>query len=156
MGCSPPGFSVHGIFQARTLECIAISSRSSSQPRNWTCVSCIFCIGGRFSTTAPPGKPVFYASILQFLGWIFKNFASMKVASLYVTFYEFWLNAVCVYVCSKSLQSCLTLCDTMDCSLPGYSMGFSRQEYWNGLLRPPPGDLPNPGIELESPVAAAL
>ena len=25
------------------------------------------------------------------------------------------------------------------------SMGFSRQEYWNGLLCPPPGDLPNQG-----------
>ena len=29
-------------------------------------------------------------------------------------------------------------------------MGFSRQEYWSGLSFPPPGDLPNPGIELES------
>ena len=27
------------------------------------------------------------------------------------------------------------------------SMGFSRQEYWNGLPFPFPGDLPNPGIE---------
>ena len=27
------------------------------------------------------------------------------------------------------------------------SVGFSRQEYWSGLSRPPPGDLPNPGIE---------
>ena len=31
------------------------------------------------------------------------------------------------------------------------SMGFSRQEYWNGLPCPPQGDLPNPGIELRSP-----
>ena len=30
-------------------------------------------------------------------------------------------------------------------------MGFPRQEYWNGLPLPSPGDLPNPGIELESP-----
>ena len=29
-------------------------------------------------------------------------------------------------------------------------MGFSRQEYWSGLPCPPPGDLPNPGIELKS------
>ena len=28
------------------------------------------------------------------------------------------------------------------------SMGFSRQEYWGGVLCPPPGYLPNPGIEL--------
>ena len=30
-------------------------------------------------------------------------------------------------------------------------MGFSRQEYWNGLPFPPPGDLPHPGMEPESP-----
>ena len=30
-------------------------------------------------------------------------------------------------------------------------MGFSRQEYWSGLPFPSPGDLPNTGIELESP-----
>ena len=35
-------------------------------------------------------------------------------------------------------------------------MGFSRQEYWNGLPVPPPGDLPNPGIEPESLTAPAL
>ena len=32
------------------------------------------------------------------------------------------------------------------------SMGFPRQEYWSGLPFPFPGDLPNPGIELGSPV----
>ena len=35
-------------------------------------------------------------------------------------------------------------------------MGFSRQEYWGGLPFPPPGDLPNPGIKLESPLSLAL
>ena len=37
------------------------------------------------------------------------------------------------------------------------SVGFSRQEYWSGLSCPPPGDLPNPGIEptsLKSPALA--
>ena len=37
------------------------------------------------------------------------------------------------------------------------SMGFSRQEYWSGLPFPPPGDLPDSGIEpvsLVSPVLA--
>ena len=33
-------------------------------------------------------------------------------------------------------------------------MGFSRQEYWSGLLRPPLGDLPNPGIKSASPALA--
>ena len=31
------------------------------------------------------------------------------------------------------------------------SMGFSRQESWNGLPFPSPGDLPNPGLEPGSP-----
>jgi len=30
-------------------------------------------------------------------------------------------------------------------------MGFPRQEYWSGLSFPPPGDLPDPGIEHMSP-----
>ena len=36
------------------------------------------------------------------------------------------------------------------------SMGFSRQDYLNGLPCPPPGDLPDPGIEPVSPVTPAL
>ena len=36
------------------------------------------------------------------------------------------------------------------------SMGFSRQEYCGGLPFPSPGDLPNPGIEPESPASLAL
>ena len=36
------------------------------------------------------------------------------------------------------------------------SMGFSRQEYWSGLPRAPPGDLPNPGIEPTSLKSLAL
>ena len=32
-------------------------------------------------------------------------------------------------------------------------MGFSRQEYWSGLPFPPPGDLPDSGIEPASPVS---
>ena len=36
------------------------------------------------------------------------------------------------------------------------SMGFSRQEYWSGLPYPPPGDLPNPGIEPVSLTSLAL
>ena len=42
MDCSLPGSSIHGIFQARVQEWAAISfSRGSSQPRDWTQVSCI-------------------------------------------------------------------------------------------------------------------
>ena len=48
-------------------------------------------------------------------------------------------------------QSCLTLCDPMDCSPNApLSMGFSRQEYWCGLPFPSPGDLPDPETECRS------
>ena len=41
------------------------------------------------------------------------------------------------------------------CQAP-VSMGFPRQEYWNGLPFLPPGDHPNPGIEPESSTSPAL
>ena len=41
------------------------------------------------------------------------------------------------------------------CQAP-LSVGFSRQEYWSGLLRPPPEDLPDPGIEPASLTCPAL
>ena len=70
-----------------------------------------------------------------------------------------WALVDCTYkpVRAKSLQSCPTLCDPMDCSLQAsLSMGFSRQESWSGLPCPSPGDLPNPGIELTSLMSPAL
>ena len=55
MDCSPPGSSVHGILQARTLEWTAMpSSRGSFQPRDQTCIS---CVAGEFFTDESPGKP---------------------------------------------------------------------------------------------------
>ena len=57
MDCSPPGSLIHGIFQARILEWVAISySRGSSPLRDGTQVSYISCIS-RWITTLPPGKP---------------------------------------------------------------------------------------------------
>ena len=53
---------------------------------------------------------------------------------------------------SEVTQSCLTLCNPVDCSLPGFSIHrILRQEYWSGLPFPSPGDLPDPGIETRSP-----
>ena len=58
MDCSPPGSSVHGLFQARTLEWAAMpSSRGSFWPRDGNCISWNSCIAGRFFTAEPPGKP---------------------------------------------------------------------------------------------------
>ena len=43
---------------------------------------------------------------------------------------------------------------TVDCQAPP-SMGFSKQEYWNRLPFPSPGDPPNPGIKPVSPALQA-
>ena len=68
-----------------------------------------------------------------------------------------WLMAVktlcsLCYVCLGLVtQSCLTLCDPLDCSHQApLSMGFPRQKYWSGLPFPSPGILPDPGAETTS------
>ena len=95
MDCSPPGFSVHEISQARFLESAAISfSRGSSWPRDQTCVS---WLAGRFFTTEPPGKPCY-----------------IHCVCIYYVLY--------ICICVLSHFSCVWLCDPMECSLPGFSV----------------------------------
>ena len=62
MDCSPPGSSVHEIFQASILEWVAISFRGSSQPRDWTQVSCT--AGGFFTDWATRVRTLKMRSIL--------------------------------------------------------------------------------------------
>ena len=99
MDRSPPGSSVHAIFQARILEWVAISSsRGSSPSRDWTRVS---CIGGRFFTTAPPRKPLLlfraaqtkhlqaiFFSILPSASW--RSFIYLQPLSLFTGRYQAW------------------------------------------------------------------
>ena len=60
MNCSAPGFSVHGILQARILEWVAISSsRGSSQPRDRIDVSDVSCIGRQVLYHCSLGSPTF-------------------------------------------------------------------------------------------------
>ena len=85
--CSLPGSSIHGLFQARILEWVAISSpRGSSQPRDETQVS---RIAGRFYTVWP-------TSSVQF---------------------------------SSVAQSCPTLCDPMNRSMPGLPVHHQLPEF---------------------------
>ena len=83
--CSLPGFSVHGISQARILEWITLSfSRDPSNPEINPVSPKSPALAGGFFTAEPPGKP--HSCSVQF----------------------------CLVP-----QSCLTLCDPMDCSTPG-------------------------------------
>ena len=57
-------------------------------------------------------------------------------------------------VCSVAqLHLTLVTPQTVACQAP-VSMGFPKQEYWSRLPSPPPGDLPNPGMEHTSPALA--
>ena len=86
MNCSPPDSSVHGIFQARILEWVAIPfSQGSSRPRDQTQVSHIV---GRFFTIEPPGKSWTKFSSVQSCShvWLFVTpWTSALQASLSIT-----------------------------------------------------------------------
>ena len=52
-----------------------------------------------------------------------------------------------VHVCAKSHQSCLTLCNSMDCSSLGFSLhGILQARYWSGLPFPTQGIFPIQGL----------
>ena len=96
----------------------------------------------------------------------FRTFPSLQKETLYpLVITHHYLSTPYIYVffksikmprlkwtsaSAKSLQSCSTLCNPMDCSPPASSVhGFARQEHWSGLF-PSLGDLPDPGIESRS------
>ena len=72
--------------------------------------------------------------------------------------YSFLLSPSTLHVLhAKSLQTCLTPCNPLDCSLSSSPVhGILQAKYWSGLPCPPSEDLPNPGIKLASLVSPAL
>ena len=65
-------------------------------------------------------------------------------------------NILLFYYCWLVAKSCLSLATlwAVACQAP-LCMNFPRQEYWSGLPFPPPGNLPDPGIESWSPALQA-
>ena len=156
MEYSPPGSSIHGILQARTLEWVAVpSSRGSSQPRDQTQAS---HIAGRFFTIWATRETQEY--------WSGQPCPSPEDLPDQES--------------SRGLLPCRRglpveppgkplhrwrLCAVLRCSGVSHPLwprglepprllcpwGFSRQEYWHGWPCPPPQDLPNPGIKSRSP-----
>ena len=88
------------------------------------------------------------SNCLEFEPWLTYLLTVVKLHVLSVPY---------LYVHAQSLQSCLTLCNPMDGSPPGFppSTGFSRQEYWSELPCPSPGNLPYPGVKPRSPALQA-
>ena len=100
------------ISQARILEWVAFPSPGDLPDPGIKPASP--ALAGGFLTTEPPGKPCTSLSPMVFF-------------------------RILVAAAAGSLQSCLTLCDPIDGSQPGFrSLGFSRQEHWSGLPFPSP------------------
>ena len=56
-----------------------------------------------------------------------------------------------------SLTSAVSVCNPMDCGLPSSSLyGIVQARILEWIAGPPPGDLPNPGTEPESPASPPL
>ena len=130
MDCSLPGSSVHEILQARVPEWVAMpSSRGPSQSRDRT------------------------KSLV---------FSELQVDSLPLShrgrLYDIIMMDTCHYACMLSCFSGVWLFVTLWTAArqAPLSVGFSRQEYGRGLPCPPPGDLPDPGIEPESLTSPVL
>ena len=136
-----------GFFQARILEWVAISSsRGSSQPRDQTHVS---CLAGGFSTTEPPGKPVFSIYIYDLqcssaVGWILVLFeitvGSGKPESLLLQggWWEWW---ACPLKMTSSRQHCTVL---------GRSLAWSKAAMlWEDTSRKHCWQYPSDGDSLD-------
>ena len=145
--CNPmgslPGSSVHGILHARVQEWIAVPfSRGSSQSRDWTQVSCI--AGGFFIIWATRK-----ALLLSKVVW--HKFLKCPIFLRRLT-----LRAI-LRVCAQSLNHVrLFVTPWAIVHQAPLSMGFSQQEYSNGLPFPPLGHLPAPGIKLVSPTSPVV
>ena len=156
IGCQAP-LSM-GIFQARILEWVAMStSRKSSRPRDGTQVSCI----AGASHLNHQGSP----RILQWVAYHFFRGSSWSrnetgVSCIARGFFTSWATRealCCMCVLSHFSRIQLFVIPLAVAHQASLSMGFSRQERWSGLPFPTPGYLPNPRTEptfLKSPALA--
>ena len=101
---SPSGSSIYDIFQARTLEWIAISLfRGSSQPRDWTWIS------------QTVGK--------RFIVWATRELISIDKSLLNI------VSTLFIFVLVKFVSVTVTLWDPMDCSRPGLPVHQHHPEF---------------------------
>ena len=105
---------------------------------------------------SPSLPPSFISSSLPLSFFLSPSFFLSLLYYMWVNRSETTFSVSCV--CMLSCSSCVWLCAilrTVACQTL-LSMEFFRQEHWSGLPFPPPGDLPDPGIEPTSLVSPAL
>ena len=130
VGCSPPGFSVYGILQARILEWVAIScSKGSSWPRDWTHVS---CIAEGFFTHWATWEAAQYLHTFLNLRFIllFKylhDLTQVCNSQLEISFHSLPLNHILHF--SSVSQSCPTFYDPMNHSMRGLPVHHQLPEF---------------------------
>ena len=118
---SPPGSSVHGILQARILECVAISfSRGSSQPRMEPVSPASPALAGRFFTTVPLVKIVHLRSESTASRLMVKPAVLSLVISIA---YAYWVAAALLPRCLQVATSycCVLFFNFRDSFLVSYS-----------------------------------
>ena len=108
MYCCPPVSSVHGIFQARILECVAMPSfRGSSRPKDWTHVSYVSWLAGEFFTISTAWK----APDHHVCGWLWLTWPESLMADsllrswLLLLFCFFQACQLQLYVCISTVES---------------------------------------------------
>ena len=126
MDCSPPGSSVHGILQARTLDWVAIFfSRRSSWSEDWTRISLSPALAGVFFSTEPPWKlnsihsqinghldfpPGFWLLlIMQLWRCVYKSLCTHMVFCCWVDIWEWDFWVVTVNLCFQSGYTIFTV-----------------------------------------------
>ena len=98
------------------------------------------------------------AGFFFFLLSVFMIYSCHSVYQCFISFYcwiiFYYIDVLC---CAKLFQSCLSLCHPLDCSPPGPSVhGILQARMLEWAAVPPPGELPDPGIEPVTPAAPAL
>ena len=114
MDCSPPGPSVHGISQARILEIELVDISFSKNLPDPGIESASLTLAGGFFPPEPSGKP----NTAQHIDLKAHALFLLLLFSLSVTL-GFSLSQTLTQTLTLTL-SCLTLCDPMDCSIPGF------------------------------------
>ena len=148
MDCSPPGSSVHRIFQAWILEWVAISfSRGSSQSRDQTWVSCT--AGIFFLPTELPGKPKcehlrdtkssikrhFPNSQLSCYKSIYgtRSIQSVRPVGFNQTDYEKFTDMVFDFILQLVFFKKTIACQVLESTKEEYTI-LTKKDYWSTLL----------------------
>ena len=114
MDCSLPGFSIHGIFKARVLEWGAIAFSKSGLK---TPIQCQFSLElARCSNSISHSNKLYFPLILSPVWKFFPN-PGTEPRSAALQTDSLPSEPLCLVA-----QSCPTLCDPVNCSLPGFSI----------------------------------